>query len=161
MYCRHLLALLITGAVASAAWADKRPLLLSCHGVPKTDAAVVTTLCDALAAELNKRDPDRVVRHGAPSGTLPKRAWNVVLEVTRTENYHWEGRLIWGKTGPKNSGERTAGPPVQIFGMDAPLGPGAYSHFIRDLLKVSKPAFLASPRNVNGPFHGVSGSSKN
>ena len=129
--------------MASAAWADKRPLLLSCHGVPKTDAAVVATLCDALAAELNKRDPDRVVRHGAPSDTLPKRAWNVVLEVTRTENYHWEGHLTWEKTGQKNSGKLAAGPPVQIYGMDAPLGPGAYSHFIRSLLKVSKPAFLA------------------
>ena len=148
MYCRHLLALLIAGAMASAAWADKRPLLLSCHGVPKTDAAVVATLCDALAAELNKRDPDRVVRHGAPSDTLPKRAWNVVLEVTRTENYHWEGHLTWEKTGRKNSGKLAAGPPVQIYGMDAPLGPGAYSHFIRSLLKVSKPAFLASPRGV-------------
>ena len=148
MYCRHLLALLIAGAMASAAWADKRPLLLSCHGVPKTDAAVVATLCDALAAELNKRDPDRVVRHGAPSDTLPKRAWNVVLEVTRTENYHWEGHLTWEKTGQKNSGKLAAGPPVQIYGMDAPLGPGAYSHFIRSLLKVSKPAFLASPRGV-------------
>ena len=148
MYCRHLLALLIAGAVASAAWADKRPLLLSCHGVPKTDAAVVATLCDALAAELNKRDPDRVVRHGAPSDTLPKRAWNVVLEVTRTENYHWEGHLTWEKTGRKNSGKQAAGPPVQIYGMDAPLGPGAHSHFIRSLLKVSKPAFLASPRGV-------------
>ena len=134
--------------MASAAWADKRPLLLSCHGVPKTDAAVVATLCDALAAELNKRDPDRVVRHGAPSDTLPKRAWNVVLEVTRTENYHWEGHLTWEKTGRKNSGKQAAGPPVQIFGMDAPLGPGAYSHFIHSLLKVSKPAFLASPRGV-------------
>ena len=134
--------------MASAAWADKRPLLLSCHGVPKTDAAVVATLCDALAAELNKRDPDRVVRHGAPSDTLPKRAWNVVLEVTRTENYHWEGHLTWEKTGQKNSGKLAAGPPVQIYGMDAPLGPGAYSHFIRSLLKVSKPAFLASPRGV-------------
>ena len=148
MYCRHLLALLIAGAMASAAWADKRPLLLSCHGVPKTDAAVVATLCDALAAELNKRDPDRVIRHGAPSDTLPKRAWNVVLEVTRTENYHWEGHLTWEKTGQKNSGKLAAGPPVQIYGMDAPLGPGAYSHFIRSLLKVSKPAFLASPRGV-------------
>ena len=148
MYCRHLLALLIAGAMASAAWADKRPLLLSCHGVPKTDAAVVATLCDALAAELNKRDPDRVVRRGAPSDTLPKRAWNVVLEVTRTENYHWEGHLTWEKTGQKNSGKLAAGPPVQIYGMDAPLGPGAYSHFIRSLLKVSKPAFLASPRGV-------------
>ena len=148
MYCRHLLALLIAGAMTSAAWADKRPLLLSCHGVPKTDAAVVATLCDALAAELNKRDPDRVVRHGAPSDTLPKRAWNVVLEVTRTENYHWEGHLTWEKTGQKNSGKLAAGPPVQIYGMDAPLGPGAYSHFIRSLLKVSKPAFLASPRGV-------------
>ena len=134
--------------MTSAAWADKRPLLLSCHGVPKTDAAVVATLCDALAAELNKRDPDRVVRHGAPSDTLPKRAWNVVLEVTRTENYHWEGHLTWEKTGQKNSGKLAAGPPVQIYGMDAPLGPGAYSHFIRSLLKVSKPAFLASPRGV-------------
>ena len=134
--------------MASAAWADKRPLLLSCHGVPKTDAAVVATLCDALAAELNKRDPDRVIRHGAPSDTLPKRAWNVVLEVTRTENYHWEGHLTWEKTGQKNSGKLAAGPPVQIYGMDAPLGPGAYSHFIRSLLKVSKPAFLASPRGV-------------
>ena len=57
--------------------------------------------------------------------------------------------------------KRTTGPDVEIFGMDAPLGQGAYPHFIHSLLKVSKPEFLASPRKVNGPFQGISGSSDN
>ncbi len=161
MYCKYLVALLIAGAAASGAWADPAPLLLSCHGGTKTDATVVATLCETLMAELGKRAPDRMVRRNMPSDTLPRRAWDVVLEVTLTEPYRWEGGLTWRMTGSKNTGERTAGPSVEIFGMDAPLGPGAYSHFIRDLLKVSKPAFLASPRNVNGPFQGISGSSKN
>ena len=85
----------------------------------------------------------------------------MVLEVTRTEDYHWEAHLTWSKTKRGNRADPTTGPAVDIFGMDAPLGPGAYSHFVRSLLKVSKPAFLASPRNVKGPFQGISGSSNN
>ena len=143
MYCRHLLALLIAGAMASAAWADKRPLLLSCHGVPKTDAAVVATLCDALAAELNKRDPDRVVRHGAPSDTLPKRAWNVVLEVTRTENYHWEGHLTWEKNRAEEFRQ---------------AGSGATRPDLRDGC-TARPGGLLTlhPQSVEGEQAGVSG----
>ena len=185
MFCRRLSALLIFGAAVSGAHADKTPLLLSCRGVPKTDTAIVASLCDALAAELDKRRPDRVIRRGEAPGPLPGRAWDVFLEVTLTENYHWEARLAWGKARRKtnrqdsrfarrqppvglhpgkdamNDGKRTTGPDVEIFGMDAPLGPGAYSHFVRSILKVSKPAFLASPRKVNGPFQGISGSSNN
>ena len=145
---RRLVALLIFGAAVSAAQADKTPFLLSCHGIPKTDAAIVTALCDALADELDKRKPDRVIRRGTAPDPLPGKAWDVVLEVTRTEDYHWEARLEWTKTRRKGDAERTTGPDVEIFGMDAPLGKGAYSHFIRSLLKVSKPAFLASPRGV-------------
>ena len=148
MFYSRLAVLVIFGATISAAHADKTPLLLSCHGIPKTDAAVVTTLCDALAAELDKRKPDRVVRRSAAPDPLPRRAWDVVLEVTRTEDYHWEAHLTWGKTGRRGDGKRTIGPDVEIFGMDAPLGKGAYPHFIRSLLKVSKPEFLASPRGV-------------
>ena len=161
MRCRSLVALLIAGAAVSGIRADPAPLLLSCHGGPKTEAAIVTTLCDALATELDKRKPDRVIRRSAAPDPLPRRAWDVVLEVTRTEDYHWEARLTWGKTGRRNNGKRTTGPDVDIFGMDAPLGQGAYPHFIRSLLKVSKPAFLASPRDMNRPFQGVSGSSNN
>ena len=161
MHCRRLATLLILGAAVTAAQADKTPLLLSCHGMPKTDAAVVTTLCDALAAELDKRKPGRVIRRSAAPEPLPGRAWDVVLEVTRTEDYHWEARLAWAKIRRKGDAERTTGPDVEIFGMDAPLGRGAYPHFIRSLLKVSKPEFLASPRNVNEPFQGISGSSDN
>ena len=172
MHYRSLLALLISAVSASAAWADKTPLLLTCNGVPDTDPAVVVSLCDALAAELDKRKPDRVIRSGATPDPLPGKAWDVVLEVTRTEDYHWEARLEWTKTRRKTNrqdsrfarrqppvglhpgkdamtdAERTTGPDVEIFGMDAPLGRGAYSHFIRSLLKVSKPEFLASPRGV-------------
>ena len=145
---RRLVALLIFGTAVSVAQADKTPLLLSCYGVPNTDTTVVVTLCDALAVELGERDPDRVIRRNAASDTAPRRAWDVVLKVTRTEDYHWEAYLTWQKLGRRNNAERTTGPDVEIFGMDAPLGPGAYSHFIRSLLKVSKPAFLASPRGV-------------
>ena len=161
MHFRRLLALLVCTASASGAWADKTPLLLACNGVPNTDPAIVVSLCDALADELDKRKPDRVIRRSAAPDNLPRRAWDVVLEVARTEDYHWEAHLTWGKTGRRNDTERTAGPDVEIFGMDAPLGPGAYSHFVRSLLKVSKPAFLASPRKANGPFQGVSGSYNN
>ena len=145
---RRLVALLIFGAAVSAAQADKTPFLLSCHGIPKTDTAVVTALCDALADELDKRKPGRVLRRSAAPDPLPGKAWDVVLEVTRTEDYHWEAYLTWRKPGRRNNAERTTGPDVEIFGMDAPLGPGAYSHFIRSLLKVSKPEFMASPRGV-------------
>ncbi len=161
MHCRRLAALLIFGAAVSAAHADKTPLLLSCRGIPKTDAAVVATLCDALATELDKRKPERVLRRSAAPDPLPGRAWDVVLEVTRTEDYHWEAHLTWAKTRRKGDAERTTGPDVEIFGMDAPLGQGADPHFIRSLLKVSKPEFLAPPRNVNGPFQGISVSSDN
>ncbi|MDE0284311.1 MAG: hypothetical protein OXI88_21450 [Gammaproteobacteria bacterium] len=185
MYGRRLVILLILGPAAFGARADKTPLLLSCHGVPKTDAAIVATLCDALAAELDERGPARVIRRSAAPDPLPGRAWNVVLEVTRTEDYHWEAHLTWGKTGRRTNrqdsrfarrqppvglhpgkdatsdGIRATGPDVEMFGMDAPLGRGAYSHFVRSLLKVSKPEFLASPRSVNGPFQGISGSSNN
>ena len=146
MCCKRLAVLLIFGATASAAWADKAPLLLSCNGVPNTDPAVVTTLCDALADELGKRKPDREIRRGAAPDPLPKRVWDVVLEVSRTETYHWEAHLSWVEIARRSNAERTIGPDVDIFGMDAPLGPGAYSHFVRSLLKVSKPAFLAPPR---------------
>ena len=158
---RLLWLFLIAGAWASGAGAEPNPILLSCQGGTKTDATVVATLCATLETELGKRKPERAIHRSMPSEPPPGGVWNVVLEVALTEPYHWEGRLTWEKTGQKNPGVQAAGPPVQIFGMDAPLGPRAYSHFIRDLLKVSKPAFLASPRNVNGPFHGVSGSSNN
>ena len=148
MRYRYPVVLLIAGAVASGAWADKTPLLLSCNGMPKTDPAIVASLCNALAEELDGHKPGRVIRRSAAPDPLPKRAWDVVLEVTRTENYHWEARLAWIKTRRKGDAERTTGPDVEIFGMDAPLGRGAYSHFVRSLLKVSKPAFLASPRGV-------------
>ncbi len=148
MFYRRLAVLVIFGTAVSGAWADKTPLLLSCHGVPNADASVVTTLCDALAEELDERKPGRVIRRSGAPETLPKRAWDVVLEVTRTEDYHWEAQLSWVKLKRGNGSERTTGPAVEIFGMDAPLGPGAYSHFIRSLLKVSKPGFLASPRGV-------------
>ena len=148
MHYRRLLALLITAASASPAWADKTPLLLTCNGVPKTDPAIVASLCDALAQELDKRKPDRVILRSAAPDPLPRRAWDVVLEVTRTEDYHWEAHLTWGRTGRRSDGRRTTGPPVEIFGMDAPLGRGAYSHFVRSLLKVSKLEFMASPRGV-------------
>lgn len=161
MRYRYPVVFLIAGTVASAAWADKAPLLLSCNGVPETDPAIVALLCDALAQELDKRKPERVIRRSAAPDPLPGRAWDVVLEVTRTEDYHWEARLVWAKIRRKGDAERTTGPDVEIFGMDAPLGPRAYPHFIRSLLKVSKPEFLASPRNVNGPFQGISGSSDN
>ena len=161
MRCRYPVVLFIAGTVASGAWADKTPLLLSCHGIPETDAAVVATLCDALATELVERKPDRVIRRGAARDPLPRRAWDIILEVTRTEDYHWEARLVWAKIRRKGDGKRTTGPDVEIFGMDAPLGPGAYLHFIRSLLKVSKPEFLASPRKVDGPFQGISGNSDN
>ena len=148
MRYRYPVVFLIAGTVASVAWADKAPLLLSCNGVPETDPAIVALLCDALAQELDKRKPDRVVRRSAAPDPLPGRAWDVVLEVTRTEDYHWEARLVWAKTRRKGDAERTTGPDVEIFGMDAPLGQGAYPHFVRSLLKVSKPEFLASPRGV-------------
>ena len=101
MHCRRLAALLIFGAAVSVARADKTPLLLSCHGIPKTDAAVVATLCDALATELDKRKPDRVIRRSAAPDPLPRRAWDIILEVTRTEDYHWEARLVWAKDPPQ------------------------------------------------------------
>ena len=148
MYGRHLVTLLIAAVTTSGALGDPAPLLLSCHGGTRTDTAVITSLCDALAAELGKREPERAIRRSVPSDALPKRAWDVALEVTRTESHHWEGRLTWRMAGRKDDGERTKGPAVEIFGMDAPLGPGAYSHFVRSLLKVSKPGFLASPRGV-------------
>ena len=148
MRYRYPVVFLIAGTVASVAWADKAPLLLSCNGVPETDPAIVALLCDALAQELDKRKPDRVIRRSAAPDPLPGRAWDVVLEVTRTEDYHWEARLVWAKNRRKGDAERTTGPDVEIFGMDAPLGQGAYPHFVRSLLKVSKPEFLASPRGV-------------
>ena len=157
----RLAAFLVTALASCGVPADSAPILLSCHGEPKTDSTVIASLCDALEAELNERKPDRVIRRSSEPDTLPKRVWDVVLEVTRTENYHWEGYLTWVKTGRRKAGERTTGPAVEIFGMDAPLGPGAYSHFIRSLLKVSKPEFLASPRKVDGPLQGVPGSLKN
>ena len=161
MLDRLLWLFLIAGAWASGAGAEPDPIRLFCQGGTKTDASVVATLCATLETELGKRKPERTIHRSMSSESPPKGVWNVVLEVALTEPYHWEGHLTWEKTGQKNSGKLAAGPPVQIYGMDAPLGPGAYSHFIRSLLKVSKPAFLASPRNVNGPFHGVSGSYKN
>ena len=172
MNSRRLFAILITAVSASGAWADKAPLLLSCNGAPKTDPAIVASLCEALADELDERKPGRVVRRDAAPDPLPKRSWDVVLEVTRTEDYHWEARLAWTKTRRKTNrqdsrfarrqppvglhpgkdamsdADKTTGPDVEIFGMDAPLGPGAYSHFARSLLQVSKPAFMASPRGV-------------
>ena len=148
MYYRRLLSILISVTSASHAWADKTPLLLSCNGAPETDPAIVVSLCDALAEELDERKPGRVIRRNAAPDPLPRKAWDVVLEVTRTEDYHWEARLAWGKAGRSDDGKRTTGPDVEIFGMDAPLGQGAYPHFARSLLKVSKPEFLASPRGV-------------
>ena len=121
--------------------AEVAPILLSCHGAAETDATVVAVLCDTLAAELSSREPARVVRQAVASEPLPQGAWDVVLEVMSTEPNHWEGRLTWKMNGSENHGTLTTGPPLKIFGMDAPLGPGAYSHFIRDLLKVSKPTF--------------------
>ena len=172
MHYRRLLAILITASIPSSAWADKAPLLLSCSGAPKTDPAIVTSLCEALADELDGRKPGRVIPRSAAPDPLPGKAWDVVLEVTRTEDHHWEARLEWTKTWRKtnqqdsrfarrqppvglhpgkdaiNGAERTTGPDVEIFGLDAPLGRGAYSHFVRNLLKVSKPEFMASPRGV-------------
>ena len=172
MYYRRLLSILISVTSASHAWADKTPLLLSCNGAPETDPAIVVSLCDALAEELDERKPGRVIRRNAAPDPLPRKAWDVVLEVTRTEDYHWEARLAWTKTkrmtnrqdsrfarrqppaglhprkDAMTDAERTTGPEVEIFGMDAPLGQGAYPHFARSLLKVSKPEFLASPRGV-------------
>ncbi len=148
MYRRRLITLLILALAAFGAGADKMPLLISCHGLPNTDAAVVATLCDALVSELDEREPGRTIRRSAAPDPLPKRAWDVVLKVIRTENYHWEAHLTWSKAKRRNNADPTIGPVVEIFGMDAPLGPGAYSHFVRSLLKVSKPAFLASPRGV-------------
>ena len=147
MYRKYLFTLFILGATPDAL-ADKTPLLVSCHGVGKTEPVVVANLCDALAQELDKRKPDSVVPRSEAQHSLPRKAWDIVLEVSRTENYHWEAHLSWGKTRRGKEGKRTIGPDVEIFGMDAPLGPGAYSHFVRSLLKVSKPAFLASPRGV-------------
>ncbi len=152
MCYRCLIAFLLAGATTYSAWAETTPLLLSCHGGPKTSAAVVASLCDALAEELDKRKPDSVVRQGTEQDTLPKKFWDVVLEVSRTEDYHWEAHLSWGKVRRGKDGKRTNGPDVEIFGMDAPLGQGAYSHFVRNLLKVSKPAFLESPKDVNIAF---------
>ncbi len=148
MRCRFPVVLVIAGAAASGAWADKSPLLLSCHGAPDTNPAVVTNLCEALADELDKRSPGRVIRRNAAPDPLPKRAWEVILETTRTEDYHWEARLAWVKIRREHDTELTTGPDTEMIGMDAPLGLGAYSHFVRNLLKVSKPAFLASPRGV-------------
>ena len=148
MRCRYPVALLIAGTVASGAWAANAPLLLSCNGAPKTDPAIVVSLCNALADELDKRKPGRVIRRNAAPDPLPKRAWDVILEVTRTEDYHWKARLVWTKIRRRGDSEQTTGPDIEIFGMDAPLGQGAYPHFIRSLLKVSKPEFLASPRGV-------------
>ena len=148
VYYRSLLALLITAAGASGAWADRSPLLLTCNGEPKTDPAIVAALCDALAHELEQHKPKRVFRRRAAPDPLPRRAWDVVLEVTLTENYHWKARLAWARTGRKGAGKRTTGPDIEAFGMDAPLGPETCSRFVRSLLKVSRPAFLASPRGV-------------
>ena len=148
MFYNRLAVLVIFGAAVSAAYADKTPVLLSCHGEPKTDTAVVASLCEALQAELDERKPGGVILRRSKPDKLPRRVWDVVLEVTRTENYHWEGCLTWAKSDRRKDGERTTGPTVEIFGMDAPLGQGAYSHFTRSLLKVSKPEFLASPRGV-------------
>ena len=161
MHYTRMLALLICAASACGAWVNKTPLLLACNGAPNTNPAIVASLCVALEEELDEHAPERVIRRDEAPDPLPRRAWDVVLEVTRTEDYHWEAHLTWGKTGRRNNAERTTGPDVEIFGMDAPLGPGAYSHFVRSLLKVSKPAFLASPKGVNGPFQGISGSSNN
>ena len=161
LYSKRLAALLIAGITACSARAGAAPILLSCHGEPKTDTAVVASLCEALEAELVERKPGDVILRSSKPDKLPRRVWDVVLEVTLTENYHWEGYLTWAKSGRSKDGERTTGPTVEIFGMDAPLGQGAYSHFTRSLLKVGKPDFLAPPRNVEGPFQGVPGSSKN
>ncbi len=152
MRCRHLVTFLVVGTLASGALADTTPLVISCYGGPKTSATVVASLCDALAEELDQRKPDSVVRQGTEQDTPPKKFWDVVLEVSRTEDYHWEAHLSWGKVRRGKDGKRTNGPDVEIFGMDAPLGQGAYSHFVRSLLKVSKPAFLESPKDVNIAF---------
>ena len=96
---KHLAAFLVAALVSCAVPADTAPILLSCHGEPKTDPTVIASLCDALEAELNERKPERVMRRSAAPDPRPGRVWDVVLEVTRTENYHWEGHLTWVKTG--------------------------------------------------------------
>ena len=124
-----------------AAWGDAPPIVLSCHGETNTDEAVVTELCAVLEAELSEREPSRMVQRRVRSEPHPAGARDVVLEVLRTEPHSWEGRLTWGVAGQKSGAGRTTGPPVEIWGMDAPLGPSAYRQFIRGLLKVSYPVF--------------------
>ena len=148
MRCIYLTTALVIGTFVFGAGAHAAPLLLSCHGGPKTHIMIIANLCDALAQELERRQPGSVIRRRDTQDDWPEQAWEVTLQISRTEDYHWEAHLSWKKTRPGSDGEKTTGPDIEIFGMDAPLGEGAYLHFIRSLLTVSEPAFLAPPKDA-------------
>ena len=135
-----LAAFALSGAQAGAAPPSAAPILLSCTGAGGTDKAVVVALCDALAAEMRARAPDRSLRRPGPGEPRPAGAWHGVLEVVRTEPSLWEGRLVWEVIGDEGAG-RAAGPFVQTSSVDAPLGAGAYRAFARGIVKTSWPTF--------------------
>ncbi|MCY4155380.1 MAG: hypothetical protein OXE03_10120 [Gammaproteobacteria bacterium] len=145
-------AALVIGTFVFGAGAHAAPLLLSCHGGPETRIMIITNLCDALAQELDRRKPGSVIRRSEAQDDWPGKAWEVTLQVSRTEDYHWEANLSWKKTRRGSDGQQTTGPELEMFGMDAPLGEAACLHFVRSLLTASKPAFLAPPKDATMSF---------
>ena len=117
------------------------PILLSCTGAGATDETVVDALCDALAAEIAARVPERPLLRSSRNEVHPPGTWDGVLEVVRTRTDFWEGRLIWRVVGQESNAKRKVGPFVQTSSMDAPLGSRAYRRFARGILKVSRPLF--------------------
>ena len=134
-------ALLVAGTGACMPGPSATPIMLSCTGCAVTDEPIVAAICDAIATEIAARIPERPLRRSSPNEPRVPGTWHVLLEVARTESYVWEGRLIWEVVGQESKAGRTVGPVVQISSVDAPLGPGAYRHFARDIVKVSQPTF--------------------
>ena len=77
----------------------------------------------------------------APRGRRVDGTWEALLVVTRTEPGPWEGHLKRGVVTPGNGAGLEAGPPVEVAGLDAPLGESACRQFVQGLLEVSDPVF--------------------
>ena len=134
-------ALLLAATGACRSKPSAAPILLSCTGADATEEVVVDAICDALAAEIAARAPERPLYRSPHDDARSPGAWEGVLEVVRTRTNVWEGRLRWRVIGEEADAGRKAGPFVKITSIDAPLGSGAYRRFARGVLKAGQAKF--------------------
>lgn len=120
------MALALAGALVAPAGAAPAAIHLSCRGQNSAPDEAARLLCEALAAELSQRLPDRTLLR---DGAAPAEALTLVLTVTSALPSQISAYLSW-----RHGTDRGATMPLSLSVEDSPLRPHMYAQLARGLV---------------------------